>query len=144
MPQEKPPVPWTLKGGLPVVRGCMDTRVPTVSPETDILDAVRFLLRNRVTGAPVVDASGHLVGILTEKDCLRLLTTGVESGAPRGQVSEFMTTEVTTISPDTDLYFVAGLFRNSTFRRLPVVEDDRLVGAITRLDLLRAIQAYLD
>ena len=54
--------------GLPVVRDYMDKVVPTLSPETDILEGVDFLLRNHVTGAPVVDPDGHVIGILTEKD----------------------------------------------------------------------------
>lgn len=144
MPQNKPPVPWALAGGLPVVRDCMDTRVPTVRPDTDIVAAIRFLLEHRVTGAPVVDDQGHLLGMLTEKDCLKLVTAGVGGQAPSGRVKDFMEMEVAAISPDTDLYFVAGLFLNSTFRRLPVVEEGKLVGAITRFDILRVVQGLLD
>lgn len=123
------------------VRECMDTVVPTVTPETGMLDAVEFLLARHVTGAPVVDASGTMVGIITEKDCLRLLTTGVEEKGPFPPVREFMTTAVETITPDMDVYFVAGLFLRTNFRRYPVVEGGRLVGALTRFDLLRVIES---
>jgi CBS domain-containing protein len=136
----KAAIPWTLAGGLPIVRNCMDTRVLTVNAEMDILEAIRFLLKNHVTGAPVVDEQRRLVGMLSEKDCLKLLTTGHAGEVPQGSVKEFMTTDPTVIAPDTDLYFVAGLFLKSTFRRLPVVEQDgTLVGAITRFDILRVI-----
>ena len=64
---------------LPVVRDYMDTHVATLSPETNIMDAIGFLLEKRVTGAPGVDKSGMLIGILTEKDCLRLVATGAGS-----------------------------------------------------------------
>lgn len=121
----------------------MDTRVHKVRPETEILEAVRSLLRHGVTGAPVVNEAGDLVGILTEKDCLKLLTMGVEANVPRGRVADFMTTEVITISPEMDIYFTAGLFLKHTFRRLPVVENGKLVGAITRFDILRVIEANL-
>jgi CBS domain-containing protein len=128
---------------LPTIREHMDHHVPTLRPETDILEAVRFLLKHKVTGAPVVDQSDHLVGILTEKDCLKLVAVGVEANLPRGPVATFMTTNPQTITPDMDVYYVAGLFLTVNFRRFPVVEDGKLVGAITRFDILRVIQANL-
>jgi CBS domain-containing protein len=128
---------------LPIVRDHMDTEVYTVHPDTEILDAVGFLLEHRVTGAPVVDPAGQLVGMLTETDCLRLIATGADADRPRGTVADFMTTAVTTISPDTDVYYAAGLFLHQHFRRFPVIEAGRLVGAITRFDILRVIHAKL-
>jgi CBS domain-containing protein len=128
---------------LPIVRDHMDTEVYSVKPESEILDAVGFLLEHRVTGAPVVDEEGHLVGMLTEKDCLKLIATGDDANRPRGTVADFMTTAVTTISPDTDVYYAAGLFLQQGFRRFPVVEAGRLVGAITRFDILRVIHSNL-
>jgi CBS domain-containing protein len=96
----------------------MDKRVPTVGPETEILEAIEFLLRHRVTGAPVVDDAGNLVGMLTERDCLELIATGMHGEAPHGRVADFMTTEVETISPDMDVYYVAGLFLNYASSRM--------------------------
>lgn len=128
---------------LPVVRDYMDRHPATLLPETDILDAVGLLLEKRVTGAPVVDKSGKLLGILTEKDCLRLVAVGVEGKLPRGNVASFMSPNPETISPDMDVYFAAGLFLKRDFRRFLVVEDGRLVGAITRFDILRVIRANL-
>jgi CBS domain-containing protein len=128
---------------LPVVRDYMDPVVPTLSADTGILDAVDFLLSHQVTGAPVVDANGTVVGIVTEKDCLRLLSTGMEADVPRGTVRDFMSTEVATVSPGMNIYYVAGLFLKAAYRRLPVVENGRLIGAITRFDILRVIQANL-
>jgi CBS domain-containing protein len=142
MSAANPPEP-SLVGRLPKVRDCMDTRVHTLSPETDILEAVRSLLRQRVTGAPVVDEAGHVLGMLTEKDCLKLIVRGVDAELPEGKVADFMETEITTVPPDMDVYFAAGLFLKHAFRRLPVVENDRLIGAITRFDILRVIRANL-
>ncbi len=121
----------------------MDTVVPTLSPETGILEAVDFLLERHVTGAPVIDGSGAVVGIITEKDCLRLLSTGMEADVPRGVVRDFMTTQVDAVPPDMNVYFAAGLFLKANYRRLLVLEQGKLVGAITRFDILRAIQANL-
>jgi CBS domain-containing protein len=121
----------------------MDIEVFSLQPGIEILDAVGFLLEHHVTGAPVVDEAGHLVGMLTEKDCLKLIATGADANRPRGTVADFMTTAVTTISPDTDVYYAAGLFLHQGFRRFPVVEGGKLVGAITRFDILRVIHAKL-
>jgi CBS domain-containing protein len=126
---------------LPTVREFMDRHVQTIPPDADIMDAVDFLLEKRVTGALVADSKGKLVGILTEFDCLRLLTHGDERAeAPSGKVRDFMTSEVQTIPPTMDIYYCAGLFMNVSFRRFPVVESGRIVGAITRFDLLRAVR----
>lgn len=119
----------------------MDTTLHTLSPETPILDAVDFLLEHHVTGAPVVNAEGRLVGMLSERDCLKLLAKGMDEDLESRHVSDFMISEVISIPPDMDMYWVAGIFLGSTVRRLPVVENGKLVGAITRFDILRVIQA---
>ncbi len=128
---------------LPKVSDYMDTVVQTLRPETQILNAVDFLLEKHVTGAPVVDGQYRVVGILSEKDCLNLLAAGSDADLPQGTVADFMTTEVQTIPPSMNVYFCAGLFMNTTVRRFPVVDQGKLVGAITRFDILRAIQKNL-
>jgi CBS domain-containing protein len=120
----------------------MDHEVPTLRSDTSLLAAVDFLLAHHVTGAPVID-DGELVGIFTEKDAMRLLAEGANAEAARGTVADYMTRKVETIPPTMDIYFAAGLFLRSPFRRFPVVDGGRLVGAITRFDILRAIQANL-
>ena len=128
---------------LPQVRAYMDTKVPTIPPDMPILDAVDFLLEHKVTGAPVVSENGDMVGILTAKDLLRLLSHGDQNEMPTDLVESYMTTGVITVEPRMNIYFVAGVFLTQTFRRLPVVEKGKLVGAITRFDILRAIKANL-
>ncbi len=129
---------------LPKISDYMDREVPTLSPETRVLDAVDFLLDHKVTGAPVVDSSGALAGIITETDLRKRVTEGIQAEPPAAQtVAEYMTAEVITVTPDVDIYYVAGLFIANRFRRLPVTEDGRIVGAITRFDLLRVISKLL-
>lgn len=126
---------------LPSVREHMDTQVHTVSPETPILTAIDFLIARHVTGAPVVNAAGEVVGMLTEKDCLMVLALGSDNDRPHGLVSEYMSKKVVHIPSRMNIYYAAGLFLNHNFRRLPVVDDGKLVGAITRFDILKAISA---
>jgi CBS domain-containing protein len=129
---------------LPTVREFMDRYVETIPPDMSIIDAVDFLLEKRITGAPVADAKGDLVGLLSEFDCLRILTQSNKGGAaPKGKVRDYMTAVIQTIPPTMDIYRCAGLFMSVPYRRLPVVETGRLVGAITRFDLLRAVHRYL-
>ena len=122
----------------------MATELKTLTPDTPILEAVDFLLNGRISGAPVLDDTGALVGIISEKDCLRLVARGVDNDIPAGVVGDFMTTEVQTVPPSMDIYYCAGLFLKNVYRRLPVVEDGRLVGQVSRRDLLRAMREGLD
>ncbi len=129
---------------LPTVREFMDRYVETVSPEMDIMEAVDFLLEKRVTGALVANDRHELVGIITEFDCLKLLTVGdAHQEPPRGKVKDFMVANVQAIPPTMDIYYCAGLFANVAFRRFPVVEGGRIVGAVTRFDLLRGVRRRL-
>jgi len=122
----------------------MDTVVHTLRPDTPILDAVGFLLDKKVTGAPVVDAENKVVGIISEKDCLKLLAMGDHNELPTGLVSEYMTRDVRSVPARMNVYFVAGMFLNDFVRRFPVVDkDNTLVGAITRFDILRGIREHL-
>ncbi|MFH1267087.1 MAG: CBS domain-containing protein [Planctomycetota bacterium] len=112
----------------------------TVRPETDAYDAIGLLLKHRISGMPVVDQAGNLVGILSERDCLKTLLEAQYHNLPTALVKDLMSTGATTITPDTDILKVADLFLNERFRRLPVVDKGRLVGQISRRDVLRAIQ----
>ena len=124
----------------PHVSDYMDKSFITLKPDMDVYKAIQILLDGKITGAGVVDDREYLVGILSEKDCLRTLVHGAYSNLPSGKVSDYMTKNPVTIHPDLDVFTVADIFLNSTFRRLLVVKEGKLVGQITRRDLLRAIQ----
>lgn len=120
------------------VRDYMQTNLVTVREDVELLRAVRTLIDHHLSGMPVVDGSGRLVGMLTERDCIRtVLQAGYhdESGGP---VSRCMTREVKTMHPADNLMDAAELFAESPLHRCPVVEDGRLVGLISRRDVLGA------
>ena len=129
---------------LPNVRMYMDRETHALSADDDVLAAALRLIDEGVTGAPVVDDEGRVVGELSEYDCLRLLAEGHGGEVPRGRVRDFMATTFTAVPPTMDVYYVAGMFlKDPTHRRFMVMEGPRLVGVVTRKDILRAVQAGL-
>ena len=117
----------------------MATNLITFSPETPIETAIDTFLTQKISGAPVVNSEGSLVGILSEKDCMRTLFEASYYNNLGGYVKEYMSTEITTIDVNETLSNVADSFLNSRFRRFPILEGDKLVGQISRRDVLRAI-----
>ena len=107
--------------------------------DMDVLEAIRLLLQKQVTGAPVVDKIGNLVGMLTEKDCMQVALNAGYEERWGGPVSEFMHTGVVTVDADTNIVDVARLLSDCEHRTCPVLFENRLVGQITRRDILRAL-----
>ena len=117
----------------------------TLDPESDIYDALKRLLKSRQTGAPVVDRDGTLLGMLTERDCLKVLVGGALDGLPTGKVSDYMTAPAESITPTTSLFDIAHIFLTRSYRKLPVVDPDgRVIGQVSRRDMLIAIGSARD
>jgi CBS domain-containing protein len=125
--------------GSAVVRDYMARELVTFAPESDIHRAMKVLLERRLSGAPVIDGRGDLVGVLSKKDCLRVAFSSSYHQDLGGRVAEYMSTVVATVEAGTDIVEAAELFLNSPYRRFPVIEDGRLVGQISRYDVLRAL-----
>ena len=121
------------------VKDYMSGKLVAFAPDTDVLDAIHELLRQRISGAPVVDNFGNLVGMLSEFDCLPVVLTSGYHGDPGGPVSDLMATDVKTVDANMSIFDLADLFRESGLRRYPVLMDNRLVGQISRRDILRAL-----
>jgi CBS domain-containing protein len=122
------------------VKDYMAANLVSFSPETDILTAVHALVKNRISGAPVLDEHGNLLGMLSERDCIKVaLDAGYYSEAG-GKVAEYMTADVRTIESDMSILELAELFLKESYRRFPVVEDNRLVGQVSIRDVLRALE----
>jgi CBS domain-containing protein len=120
-------------------RDYMATKLMTLTPETDIHQAMRLLLDNRLSGAPVVDGEGKLVGVLSKKDCLKVAFSASYHKDWGGPVSDYMNRNVQTVEASTDIVEVAEIFLKGPYRRFPVMENGRLVGQISRHDVLRAL-----
>ena len=121
---------------LPVVREFMSVSLITLRPGMDIFQAIDVLVKNRISGAPVVDDGHNLIGVLSEKDCLRVFANNAFYHLDAGLVEDFMSREVCTVDPDDDIFKVADMFLKNNFRRLPVLAAGRLVGQVSRRDVL--------
>jgi CBS domain-containing protein len=108
----------------------MTRTVITVSPETRVEDAAGLMAKHRITGLPVLDETGAVVGMISDFDVI----------GKRGRVvGDIMTTQLVSVSPDTDLDEIGHILSSRHIRRLPVVQAARLVGIITRGDLIKRI-----
>ena len=118
----------------------MTRKIVTVSPDTELMRAVYLLVAKELSGVPVVDGNKTLVGMLTERDCLAMAINAGYFDEPGGLVEDFMSHPVETVAPQDKLMDIALRFRDTSFRRFPVVENGKLVGIISRRDVLRALK----
>jgi CBS-domain-containing membrane protein len=137
----------------------MSRNLATIAADATVLQAARLMLQHHISGLPVVDASGNLVGILSEGDFLRRRETGTQRRRSRWleflmgpgkiaseythshgmRVSEVMTENVRTISEDTELEEIVELMERHRIKRVPVVRDGKLTGIVTRSNLMHAM-----
>ena len=129
---------------LPTVGDYMAKSLTTFKPEDSIHSAVKILLEKRFSGAPVIDENGQLAGLISKKDCLSVVYAGSFHKEWSGQVQDYMNTEIEFIDVGTDIIAAADRFVQSRFRRFPVMSDGKLVGLISRHDILRALNDQWD
>jgi len=144
------------------VASIMTRSLVSIEPDASIMQAIRLMLQNRISGLPVVDNSGMLVGIVTEGDLLRRTELGTQKRRPRWlefligpglaneyvhacgrKVNEVMTTTVRTVSEDTALDEVVQIMESRRVKRLPVVRDGKPIGIVSRANLLRALASIV-
>lgn len=121
------------------VKNFMSGSLIQFHPDTDVLDAIHTLVQHRISGAPVVDDHGNLVGMLSEFDCMKVVLSAAYHGEPGGPVADLMVGDVQTVDADMSIADLAEQFMGSRLRRYPVLSDNRLVGQISRRDVLRAL-----
>lgn len=128
-------------------RDIMARQLITFRPEMSMMDAIGLMLRKRISGAPVVDNEQRLLGMLSEYDVLRVLASGeysAEDHEEHDQVGEWMSTDPETVNPDVDIYRLAHLLLDRGVRRLPVIEGGKVIGQVSRRDVLRGIERMRD
>ncbi|CAA0091168.1 Inosine-5'-monophosphate dehydrogenase [Halioglobus japonicus] len=114
-----------------------------VSPEDNILDAMKVIIDNKISGVCVVDSNGNLVGILSEMDCLRAVLGAIYNNNNIGVVREYMASDnLVVANPNEDIVSVAEDMLLKNKRRRPVVENGKLIGQITCRQLLSAVMKF--
>ncbi len=132
----------------PLARDFMTTHVQTVSPDASLQDVISFLQQHRVSNAPVVDAGPDgrklLVGFISEGDCLEYLSNEVFFGSPAQPhtVRTMMKRHPVCVEPTADIFTLASVFVSHRYRHLPVVEEGRLLGIVSRRDILKALEGH--
>ena len=119
------------------VKEIMTHRVVTVGPNEPIREAVRLLLDHGVSGLPVVDAEQRLLGVISEIDIIDLI---YKADIDSCKVSEYMTRSVRSLDAEASLDDAASIFCAQAIRRIPVTQDGRLVGILSRHDLIRFVR----
>lgn len=127
---------------VPTVRKCMKPTKKVLKANDDMRTAMQLLIGEHFSTIPVVDDQKHVVGILSEKDCLRTICRWANEQIAGGSVGDHMSPVTHTVKPDMDLLATAAEFLACNFVSLPVVEGGRLVGDISRQDVLTGVRDW--
>ncbi len=119
----------------------MTRRLITFSPDQTMDQVLDLLLAKNISGGPVIDDNNHLVGIISEGDCLKQVVKGKYNNVPTlsGYVRDYMATDVKSVSPGLNIFELAQMFLNLRIRRFPVMKDGKLIGQISQKDVMRAV-----
>jgi len=112
----------------------------TFKPDQPIHEAIDIMLEKRISGGPVLNEDGELIGMLSEKDCLKIIVDRAYHNQPNqnSNVEDYMTRMVATVDIDKDIVEVANMFLSTNYRRFPVIEKGKLKGQVSRRDIMRA------
>lgn len=124
------------------VKDYMTAKLVTFTPDMNVVEAMTQILAHSISGAPVVDGNGKLVGILSEVDLMSVVIQDSYYNEPLGIVADYMQTAVDTVDGNLDIYTLAERFIREHRRRYPVVHEGELIGQISRRDVLVAVLDY--
>ncbi|MBU2526701.1 MAG: CBS domain-containing protein [Bacteroidetes bacterium] len=118
----------------------MSRNLITFKPEDSILQVMESLIKHKISGGPVVDENGDLVGMISEGDCMKQISESRYYNMPMGdqKVSQYMVTKVDTLPSETSIFDAAAFFFKTKRKRFPVMEDGKMIGQISRRDVLKA------
>ncbi len=125
------------------VANYMSVDLVTFRPDQDINEAIAAMLDRKISGAPVLNEVGELVGIISEKDCLKVIIDDAYHNQPhtKNKVEDYMSYDVETVSIESSVVDVANKFINQMYRRFPVVDSNgKVMGQVSRRDILKAAQ----
>lgn len=122
-----------------LARDMMTSNLVTLSPSLEVFEAIDVLLRKRISGAPVVDSDGTFIGVFSESSCMRVIINAAYENLPDAGLLPFVDANPPTIDPETDMLTICQTFLDQGTRRLPVVKHGRLVGQISRRDVMRKV-----
>ncbi|MDX1628219.1 MAG: CBS domain-containing protein [Fulvivirga sp.] len=122
------------------------SKLITFHPDQTMDDVIKTLLDKKISGGPVIDDEGKLVGIISEGDCLKEVVKGKYTHTPvlHGKASEHMATDVKTMDAELNIFDAAGKFLEMKLRRFPVLKDGKLLGQISQRDVMQAVQNLKD
>ena len=126
----------------PIVRDIMKKASRTFQVSEEMAPCMSILARSSFAAVPVVDEEGHVVGLLTEKDVLRTIIAWAYEERAGGPVGNYMSSLNVLVTPDMDLLTAARAFLECHFACLPVLEGDRLVGRVTRHEVLKGMEKW--
>jgi CBS domain-containing protein len=123
------------------VKDYMSTKLITFKPDQPMSEVIAILTKKNISGGPVVDDDGHLVGMISEGDCLKEVVRGKYNNSPNhnGVVANHMTQDVKTVRPDLNIFELAQLFLELKLRRFPVMSEGKLLGQISQRDVMSAV-----
>ncbi len=121
---------------LAIAKDIMTKKIITIKENTSVRDTIKLILEKRISGIPVVDDNMLLVGIISEKDLLQLAFFGNIDDA---KVADLMSKDVHTMQEDTDLLEIYEFFTQNNYKRVPILSNNKLVGIISRKDMLKHI-----
>ncbi len=121
------------------VRDCMSKNMVLFTKNQSVIEVVEKLIKHRISGGPVVDEHHHVIGVISEGDCIKQISESRYYNMPMEDttIEKYMSRDVDTISPDINLFDAANLFLKSKRRRFPVVEDKKIIGIVSQKDILR-------
>lgn len=122
-----------------LARDMMTQNLVTLSPDLDVFSAIDILLRKRISGAPVVDSQGKYLGVFSESSSMRVIVNAAYDNLPDAGLMPFVDMHAPTIEPDTEMLTICQTFLDQATRRLPVLENGRLLGQISRRDVMRRV-----
>ena len=125
-----------------LVRDYMDNNPHAIPENSTVRDVVKFLIRENLSGAPVVDTSNNLIGFVSEQDCMKEVLNDAFYADESPSVRAVMTESVSTTAPDVSIVEMAEKMTDSATRNYPVVKQGKLIGLITRTAILNAVVEY--